>query len=101
MTGPSGHLRSRRSRTSIQAARTNGTTDLCNGDVNDLFAGIDPNSVTPWVDHPAMFNDFAIAPNMIRFAIIFDGTSDGGDTPGDDLADVVGVTNLRVRVVPD
>ncbi|MDP6740885.1 MAG: hypothetical protein QF404_12830, partial [Planctomycetota bacterium] len=85
----------------FQGARTDGTTDLCDGDVNDLQAGIDPSSVTPWVDHPAMFNDFAIAPNMIRFAIIFDGTSDGGDTPGDDLADVVGVTNLRVRVIPD
>jgi hypothetical protein len=85
----------------FQGARTNGTTDLCNGDVNDLFAGIDPNSVTPWVDHPSMFNDFPIAPNMIRFAVIFDGTSDGTDVPGDTLADVVGLTNLRVRVVPD
>jgi hypothetical protein len=69
--------------------------------VNDLLAGINPSSVTPWVDHPALFNDFAIAPNMIRFAIIFDGTSQGSDMPGDVLADVVGVTNLRVRVVPD
>ena len=85
----------------FQGARTDGTTDPCDGDVNSLLAGIDPSSVTPWVDHPAMFNDFPIAPNMIRFAIIFDGTSDGGDTPGDDLADVVGVTNLRVRVIPD
>jgi hypothetical protein len=85
----------------FQGARTNGTTDLCNADVNDLFAGIDPNSVTPWVDHPSMFNDFPIAPNMIRFAVVFDGTSDGTDVPGDTLADVVGLTNLRVRVVPD
>jgi hypothetical protein len=85
----------------FQGARTNGTTDLCNGDVNNLFAGIDPNSVTPWVDHPALFNDFPLAPNMIRFAVVFDGTSDGSDVPGDVLADVVGLTNLRVRVIPD
>ncbi len=85
----------------FQGARTNGSTDLCDADVNDLFAGIDPKSVTPWVDDPSMFNDFPVAPNMIRFAIIFDGTSDGTDVPGDDLADVVGVTNLRVRVIPD
>ncbi|MDE0914886.1 MAG: hypothetical protein OSB57_06865 [Planctomycetota bacterium] len=85
----------------FQGARTDGSTDLCNADVNDLFAGIDPNSVTPWVDHPSMFNDFPIAPNMIRFAVVFDGTSDGTDVPGDTLADVVGLTNLRVRVVPD
>ncbi len=85
----------------FQGARTDGTTDLCNGDVNDLFAGIDPASVTPWVDHPDMFNNFSTTPNMIRFAIIFDGTSQGADVPGDVLADVAGVTNLRVRVVPD
>ena len=85
----------------FQAARTDGSTNLCNADVNDLLAGINSNSVTPWVDHPALFNDFAVTPNMIRFAIIFDGTSQGSDMPGDVLADVVGVTNLRVRVVPD
>jgi hypothetical protein len=85
----------------FQAARTDGSTNLCNADVNDLLAGINPSSVTPWVDHPALFNDFAVAPNMIRFAIIFDGTSQGSDMPGDVLADVTGVTNLRVRVVPD
>ena len=38
---------------------------------------------------------------MIRFAVVFDGTSDATDVPGDTLADVVGLTNLRVRVVPD
>ena len=70
-------------------------------DNQPFFAGIDPNSVTPWVDHPALFNDFPLAPNMIRFAVVFDGTSDGSDVPGDVLADVVGLTNLRVRVIPD
>lgn len=86
----------------FQGARASGTVERCDFDLNDplnnkLIAG----SVTPWVDHPALLNDFTISPNLVRFVIIFDATNSGADDPGQILAFVNGVTNFRIRALPD
>jgi len=77
----------------FQGARVVGEeADLCDTDPASVF--LTPGSVTPWVDHPALLNDFPIQPNMIRFAIVFDhGVATAGD--------VRGVTNLRIGIQPN
>lgn len=77
-------------------------TDPCNVELFGAGSPIVSGSLTPWVDSPALLNDFAITPNMFRFVIIFDGTIDSanGDTPGNVLSSVSGLTNLRVNASP-
>ena len=55
------------------------------------------------VDHPALLNTFNPVPNAVRFAIVFDGTVDGAnnDLPGLLLQNIKGVTDVRIRVLPD
>lgn len=79
--------------------------DPCEVELIGAISPILPGSLTPWVEHPALLNAFDPAPNMVRFAIVFDGTVDpasgGMDVPGDILESVVGVTNLRIEALPE
>ncbi|MCP3915211.1 MAG: hypothetical protein GY711_06630 [bacterium] len=78
--------------------------NLCDLDVADPTTPLVSGSLTPWVDHPSRLNDWPIPPNVVRFAVTFDGTRDAasGDVPGEVLyGNVRGVTNLRVRVTPE
>ena len=88
----------------FQGARIAGAFDRCNLDLNDPTSGLNKASVTPWVDHPGLLNDFGFKPNIIRFVVIFDGTNvpADSDTPGQILSDnILGVTNLWIRTLPD
>ncbi len=80
----------------FQGARLTGSvSDICSVDLNG--PNVVANSVTPWVDHPAMLNDAVIKPNAIRFCIIFDVASEVGGA----AANVHGVTNLVIHANPD
>ncbi|MCP3914926.1 MAG: hypothetical protein GY711_05105 [bacterium] len=60
-----------------------------------------PGSVTTWVDHPSKLNGLTPAVDVFRFVVVFDGTRDGNDVPGDVLhGSIRGVTDLRVTVTP-
>ncbi len=87
----------------FQGARISGNPDLCDFDLNDPNNGLVEDSLTPWVDHPALLNTFDPIPNAVRFSVVFDGTfdSDNNDTPGDVLSKIKGVTGLWIRVLPD
>ncbi|MEE8468637.1 MAG: hypothetical protein V3T22_09290 [Planctomycetota bacterium] len=86
----------------FQGARLAGAFDRCNLNLNDSATCLDKSSVTPWVDHPALLNDFGFAPNMVRFVVLFDGTDEVGDTPGQILSgNIRGITRLGIRVLPD
>jgi hypothetical protein len=89
----------------FQGARSSAAIDdLCEVPLDSVDSPILPGSVTPWVDHPALLNDFIPNPNMIRFSIVFDGTVDGGnnDVPGLVLlTSVNGITELVIRAEPD
>lgn len=85
----------------FQGARATGNVDRCNLDLNENGNGLQAGSVTPWVSHPALLNDFNPPPNMIRFVILFDATRAAGDSPGDILATVTGVTGLAIRALPE
>lgn len=87
----------------FQGVRVTGTPDLCDLDLNDPNTGVVNGSLTPWVDHPALLNTFNPVPNAVRFAIVFDGTVDGAnnDLPGLLLQNIKGVTDVRIRVLPD
>ncbi|MDA1267282.1 MAG: hypothetical protein O2816_19545, partial [Planctomycetota bacterium] len=86
----------------FQGARYTGNpANLCDLDLNDPANGLVAGSVTPWVDHPELLNDFLPAPNVIRFCVVFDGTIDGADVPGNDLAFVKGIDDFWLRAVPD
>jgi hypothetical protein len=54
--------------------------DPCNLSLAGLGTPIVEGSVSPWVDHPALLNDWAAqfgkpTPNMIRFTVLFDRTT--------------------------
>ncbi|MDA1265818.1 MAG: hypothetical protein O2816_12120 [Planctomycetota bacterium] len=88
----------------FQGARYVGDpANLCDLDLNDPNLGIVKDSISPWVDHPALLNTFSPAPNIVRFCVVFDGTIDNAnnDVPGLDLLNVKGVTDLWIRVLPD
>jgi len=92
----------------FQGARIGGSFDgldydRCTLDLNEINTILVPGSVTPWVDHPVLLNDFNPKPNMVRFCVIFDGTVDvaNNDTPGLVLAAIKGVTELGIRATPD
>jgi hypothetical protein len=69
--------------------------DPCNVDVTNP-AVVAPNSLTPWVQHPADFNSnlLSIKPDMVRFQIVFNRAHP-------DFAFLRGVTNLAVRAIPE
>lgn len=93
----------------FQGGRSSALADPCNVDPNDENSGIEPGSLTPWVQHPeelltvtdAFGQTFSF--NMIRYCVIFDRTVDGLDTPGTTLTNlnVVGVDNVRITVQPE
>ncbi|MFT7679553.1 MAG: hypothetical protein ACI8QC_003557 [Planctomycetota bacterium] len=89
----------------FQGARTSDDllgNELCDVALSGPSAQILAGSLTPWVDHPALLNDFSPKPNMVRFMILFDGTVAGTDDPGITLfSSIKGVTNLRVSAMPD
>ena len=77
----------------FQGARGTGSAaDACSV---DLETDIQPDTLTPFVSHPALLNGFAAAPNMVRFAIVFDAQLAAFDPLV--AARVKGVTNLRIR----
>jgi hypothetical protein len=83
----------------FQGARaTKPIEDLCAVVLDGPGAAIDPESLTGWVKHPALLNDFfgepSLRPNIFRFQILFDRTQPA--------AGVIGaVTEVTVRVLPD
>lgn len=81
----------------FQGVRTASTpADLC---ALDLFgAGVEPDTLTPWVQHPDQLNQFSPQPNLVRFAVIFDQQLKRFDPAV--AANIRGVTNLRIRVQP-
>jgi hypothetical protein len=81
--------------------------DLCNVPLTGAFSPIQPDSLTPWVLHPAELNDywdlvFPTQPGevskrrstMIRFQIIFNRRALNGFT-------FSGVDNVSIRAQPD
>jgi hypothetical protein len=81
--------------------------NICDVDLEDPLGVVDPESLTPWVRHPADLNTYwelalpgqtelsaKRRPNMIRFQVIFDG-----EAPLSGL--IAGITNLRIQGVPD
>ncbi|MEM7307749.1 MAG: Ig-like domain-containing protein [Planctomycetota bacterium] len=83
----------------FQGARSIKVIDnLCNVTLGGPDSQIFPGSLTGWVNHPAELNAFfadpALRPNMIRFQILF-------DTSQPALAQLVSVTELFLRVLPD
>ena len=81
----------------FQGVRTSMTPDdLCNLDLNGQ--NVEPDSLTPWVFHPAQLNLFSPQPNLIRFTVVFDEQLKQFDPIV--LQNVKGVSNLRIRVQP-
>jgi hypothetical protein len=79
----------------FQGAKSSGTiADLCNVDPTAPGSGILPDSVTPWVRHPSELNDFDPKPDLVRFLIVFDASNS-------EFSKIVGVTNLRIKALPE
>jgi hypothetical protein len=72
--------------------------DLCDVDLGGDDSPIAPGSLTGWVEHPALLNGYFanpnLAPNMVRFQILFDRSNPffGGLT---------GITGLTLSVRPN
>ncbi|MCP3918751.1 MAG: Ig-like domain-containing protein [bacterium] len=86
----------------FQGARLDGTiANLCDVDISDPVQPIVTGSVTPWVDHPSKLNLHPIKPNVVRYVIVFDGTTQGTTEPNPPgltlLTAVNGITNLRIE----
>jgi len=79
-------------------AVTDISLDRCNVIVMGFGSKIAPESLTPWVRHPAELNQFLPAVNMIRFCVVFDRSL---ATPGSVESNINGITNLRVSTQPD
>lgn len=58
---------------------------------------VEEDSLTPFVSHPALLNDFELGTNLFRFAVVFDKQLANFDPVV--AGRVLGVTNLRVRVI--
>lgn len=79
----------------FQGVRATGTlADPCSVDLGS--GAVAPGSLTPFVSHPALLNGFAPAPNTTRFAVVFDEQLKQFDAVV--AGNVIGVTNLRIRV---
>jgi hypothetical protein len=61
---------------------------------SDIVSG----SLTPWVQHPADLNSFTPRPDMVRFCVVFDTSL---VTAGSIGSFIKGVTNLKIRTLPD
>ena len=85
----------------FQGARVTGIIDPCELDIHDPASPLVAGSLTPWVAHPAEFNDLQPPPNIIRFTVIFDQTRVPGDIPAETLSVVNGITDLWIRALPD
>lgn len=85
--------------------------DPCNLTLTGVHSPIVPGSVSPWVDHPALLNDWAAqfgkpTPNMIRYTILFDHTINLPDGSVDVNGlfcrlKVAGVTGLYIMSDPN
>lgn len=87
--------------------------DPCNLSLAGLGTPIVEGSVSPWVDHPALLNDWATqfgkpTPNMIRFTVLFDRTTNlsNGDPVDSDYLQLLafhlkGVTGLYLMSDPN
>ena len=81
----------------FQGVRTSTTPDdLCDLDLEG--SSVEPDSLTPWVFHPAELNLFSPQPNLIRFAVVFDEQLKQFDPIV--LQNIKGVSNFRIRVQP-
>ena len=70
-----------------------------------------PGSISPWVDHPSLLNDWAEiygkpTPNMIRYTIVFDRTINNPDGSVNQvglftLQRLDGVTGLEIFCDPN
>lgn len=70
-----------------------GSPDFCGLGADDLV----PDSMTPFVSHPALLNGFEATPNLMRFSVVFDAQLANYDPVV--TARVVGVSNFRARVL--
>lgn len=68
--------------------------DPCDVDLTGPGSPLAPGTLTPWVRHPSELNAFAGTSDMIRFSITFDASKL-------DFMQIVGVTNLRIRSLPN
>jgi hypothetical protein len=85
--------------------------DPCNLSLQGAGSPIVPGSVSPWVDHPALLNDWAEVygkptPNMVRYTIVFDRTINNEDGSVNDvglftLQRLEGVTGLEIFCDPN
>ena len=79
----------------FQGAKLTGAMpNPCNVELSGPASPIAAGSLTPWVRHPVELGGFAQAPDMIRFTVIFDASKV-------DFPKIVGVTNLRIRALPN
>ena len=76
------------------AKRTAPIPDLCNVDPTSPLSGVQTGSLTPWVPAPKDLNFFYPLGDMVRWTIVFDRKAPFADQ-------VLGVTNLRIEVVPE
>ncbi len=82
----------------FQGVRASGAiADPCDLDVQSN--SVEPNSLTPFVSHPELLNMFSPAPNMVRFAVVFDEQLTRFETLVSPR--VKGITNFRIRVQPN
>ncbi len=72
-------------------------SDYCDVDLTSSAVAVD--SLTPFVGHPAQLNGFSPQPDMVRFAVVFDQQLANHDPAV--AGRVRGITNLRIRAVPN
>ena len=85
--------------------------DPCNLPLQGANSPIVPGSISPWVDHPSLLNDWAEiygkpTPNMIRYTIVFDRTINNPDGSVNQvglftLQRLDGVTGLEIFCDPN
>ena len=84
----------------FQGARNLSTLDdACNVALHGVDSPVFPGSVTEWVEHPSMLNDYfpgepAKRSNMIRFLIVWDASQVGYDQ-------ITGIEEVSISVQPD
>jgi hypothetical protein len=83
----------------FQGARATGVlTDPCAVPETGSSSPISAASLTEWVCHPALLNDFhpeeALAPNMFRFLILWDRSQV-------DFTGIEGVEDITITLLPD
>jgi hypothetical protein len=71
----------------------------CNLSLDPSLGQILPNSLTPWVRHPAELNQFNPKPNIVRYTVVFDTSL--SVVPASVPSFIQGVTNLKILCQPD